>query len=181
MRYKVLNPIIIGKFNSEYNAETALDAVKEFWSKLSDKIINNIPQMGVTLEDSNGKLHHFKILEDMTSSKVIDFKIAPLYLTLPENATQSLKQKYKDLKSSKTLHGGARSHRYDTDDSPSDDEKSDELVDKFEKLHALKRNQPIVYYYYNPSIYRLDSLYIPVFAYPIAPYIEMGFSSAFWG
>lgn len=184
MEFSVINPIIVGKFKTTYKGDTPLDAVKKFWHELSNIVINTVPQMGVTLKDEDGKLYHFKITEEIPSSKLVDFKIAPMKLTLPENIVRTIHDKYNEVSTKKSMKGG-RKHRYDTDDdelSDEDDELIEKIDSKLKNATALKRHQPIIYYYYNPFIYQLAEVFMPVFTYPIAPYIEIkGFSTALWG
>jgi hypothetical protein len=71
----------------------------------------------------------------------------------------------------------------DSSSSSSDDDK---LFRKLYKIRREKYNRPVVYFHYIPSIYDfddyIDSIFIPVFTYPITPYIEIAtFSTAFWG
>ena len=85
-------------------------------------------------------------------------------------------------------------NRYDNDDSDSSDSSSSESESEddedfiYEKLKKLKMannakmyGKPIVYWWYTPTLYRLDRFYMPTLCAPLTPYVEINLSSAFLG
>ena len=64
-----------------------------------------------------------------------------------------------------------KSKKYDNSDD-SDDSDSDDFYKSIRTYRPI--NQPIYYWWYDPYIYKLDSLYIPTFYSYITPYIELG-------
>lgn len=178
--FHLINPVIVGDFQTHFTGVSPLDAAKIFWKKFSGLIVNDVPQMCFTLRENSGILHHFSVKETITTGNITDYSITPIKLALAENAVIALNETYDKM----LKQIGGKKKRYDTDDSTTDDSSSDsddELVSKFNKIkNKLRRNQPIMYYHYIPSIYNVSNLYIPTFVYPIAPYVEIGFSTAFW-
>lgn len=186
MKFDVINPVIVGRMKVEYDEHTAPDAAKKFWNDLSKIIVNDIPKTCITIKDENDKLYHYKITEQKNGKFIADFMITPID-NIDEEIAKTLIPTHEKIMS-KTQTGG-RKRRYDDDDSPSDSSSSssseslDEIVEKFELINATRKKSPVVYYYYNPAVYKKENIFIPVFTYPIIPhYMEIGsFSSAFWG
>lgn len=179
--FEVVNPAIVGIFKIRYDENSPVDAAKRFWNELSKIVINELPKSFFTLRDDNGKLYHYKVTEEKSGSNMADYMLTQI---------EKVDQKKGNLVSETfdkimaRFQKGGKKHRYtDDDDSPSESSSSDEddLTKKYEKIRSLRRKQPIVYYHYIPSIYGDDSLFIPTFIYPITPYLEIGFSTAFWG
>lgn len=179
MPFTLINPVILGKFDINYKSNSPIEAAKTYWNNLSKKITNNVPQTFFTMQDDGGKLYHFKVSENKPNSRVVDFKIEPIDLKLSANASSALVDKFNEVVAQK----GGRRHRYDTDDdSSSSDSSVDEIISKFNRHNYSRYNQPIFYYHYIPSVYydKDDTVFIPTFIYPISPFIEIGFSTAFW-
>jgi hypothetical protein len=78
--YTLVNPCILGQFNTEYKAENGLEAASQFWNDLSSFTTNNVPQLFITLQDASTKdLIHFKISEKINpKSKISDYTIEEL-------------------------------------------------------------------------------------------------------
>lgn len=173
--FEVINPIIIGTFKIKYNTKSALDAAKMFWNEMSKIVVNEMPKTYFTLRDENGKLFHFKVSEKKNGKKMVDFMITPVD-NIDKKATDVIVQAFDKIK----LQSGGNISNED-DSSSSSTSSVDEVVEKFKKINARKMKSPIVYYHYIPSVYHSENLYVPVFVYPIVPYFEIGFSTAFWG
>jgi hypothetical protein len=73
----------------------------------------------------------------------------------------------------------------DDDSDSSTTEDSDSVYDRVRLFKAKNTaQQQIAYWWYTPYLYRIDtiveSVYIPTFAVPLMPYIEISMSSAFF-
>lgn len=180
--FELVNPVIIGSFRVKYNESSAIDAAKKFWNEFSKLLVNEVPKTYFSMRDENGKLFHFKVTEEESSSNLADFMISPVVNINPK-ASELVSSNYDKMISQSG--GRHRHHIDDPDDSPSDSDDSSEsdseMIERFEKINRMKRQQPIMYYHYIPSIYGADALFIPSFAYPNQAYVEIGFSTAFWG
>lgn len=180
MKYKIVNPIIIGKFKSTYDVASPIEAAKKFWGEMSSIIMNELPETYFTMKDDSDKLHHFKVTEERSGSHMADYMISPVS-AVDEKAEKSLIPTFNKVMSG--VQKGGKKHRLDDDSSSSSsDDSISDVIDKFKRINALSKTNPIVYYHYNPLVYRTDSIFIPNFIYPnVAHYMEIGFSTAFWG
>ena len=185
MKFDVINPVIVGRLQVQYDEKSAPDAAKKFWNELAKIIVNDIPKTCITLKDENDKLYHYKITEQKSGKFLADFMITPVE-KINEEAEKSLIPTHETI-TTQTQKGG-RKRRYD--DSPSEsssssssDDSVEEIIEKFDLINATRKKSPVVYYYYNPAVYEKENIFIPVFTYPIIPhYVEIGsFSTAFWG
>lgn len=178
VKYTVVNPFMVGSFQTTYEGASALDAAKNFWGKFSSQLTNNLPSFSFTMqEDGSKKLSHFNVKEEMEGGKV-NFVISEKILTLTDAAVDKLN---KEIDSLKTQYGGRR-HR-EEDDSSSSSDTDEQIIKKFNKMNKLRfnhLNSPIVYFRYFPGLYAVDDVYIPTFITPVIPYVEVNFSTAFW-
>lgn len=183
--FEVINPIIVGKFKIKYDSDNALDAAKKFWNDMTGIIVSEIPKSFFTLRDEKGKLYHFKVTEEKSGQNIVDYMLTQIKGVAKDDEGRLMEIFDKVEQSAQT---GGRKHRYETsddDDSSISSSLSDDS-DVFENFRKMKTLHPIVYYHYVPNIYdtndKRDSLFIPVFMYPYQPsYMEVGFSTAFWG
>jgi hypothetical protein len=181
--YKLVNPYIIGKFNTTYKVENGIDAAKQFWDDLSSHTTNNMPQLCITLQrGGDNKLFHYKINEKVTTlgSKIADYTISEVKTDISETTKTAFLNEITKLKNkveqqAQNQAGGKRHsmkrERYNKDDSSSDsDSESDDYFD-FSRFKRL--SQPISYWWYNPTLYGVTRLYYPTFNVPITPYMQV--------
>jgi hypothetical protein len=177
--FELINPCIIGQFKTTYNVENGLEATKSFWNDLTPLITNNLPELIVTFQEG-GKLHHYKITEKLEGgSKTANYTINKYNNKIPSkikseflNEVSSVKNKIENMVNVQT---GGKKKRYNNDNSSSSssDSTSTEEGDDYYDFSRYKRlNQPIVYWWYTPSIYRVTRLYTPTFTVPLMPYIH---------
>jgi hypothetical protein len=175
--FELVNPCIIGQFNTTYNAENGLEATKQFWDAFNPLITNNLPELIVTLQEG-GNLHHYKISEKIESgTKTANFsiseyntKVAPKVKTEFLNEVNSVKDKMNKLINTQT---GGKHKRYKLDKSSSSSSISTEEGESYYDFSRYKRlNQPILYWWYTPYLYRVNRIYTPTFNVPLMPYIH---------
>jgi hypothetical protein len=175
--FEIVNPVIVGTFKTKYNTDSSMDAAKHFWNNFTKLTANETPVSFFSIKDNDNKLYHFKVTEEKSSNNTADYMISQLNNINKKNSNIIMKI-FNDIMSN--THSGGNLHRDDSSSSSSSSS-SDELVNRFNKLRMMQHNQIIGYYHYIPSIYGNTSVFIPSFIYPIqAPYIELGFSTAFW-
>ena len=181
--YTLVNPCILGQFNTEYKAENGLEAASQFWNDLSSFTTNNVPQLFITLQDSATKdLVHYKISEKINpKSKISDYTIEEINVDVKPadkktflKGVTDVKDKVSKLVSKQT--GGAaekdKKPRKRYDDSSSTSSMSDD--DEYFNFRKYKRmTQPISYWWYTPYLYNQPSIFIPTFNVPIIPYVEL--------
>ena len=183
--FKLVNPLIIGQFNTEYKAENGLEAISQFWNDLSTHLTNNVPNLYVTLKDGQNNLSHYKIEEKLSGgSKITDFNISEFKLNLSQKAQHKFIEKVESFeqktntKIAKQLGGAkakqsrdSKDKRYKDSSSSSSDSSDDEDYYNFSKYKRL--TQPISMWYYAPTLYNVDSVFIPTFVSPIVPYVKL--------
>ncbi len=180
--FKLVNPLILGQFNTEYKAESGIDAISQFWNNLSTHITNNMPALFVTIKNEKNELSHYKISEKIKGgSKITDYTISEVDNKMSEKETEQFlkeienyKQKtnskiQRQAKQSGGVKGSKRSR--DKDSSSSSDSSSEDDYYNFTKYRRL--TQPIAMWYYTPSIYKVSSVFIPTFNIPIVPYVKI--------
>ena len=183
--FKLVNPLIIGQFNTEYKSENGLEAISQFWNDLSTHLTNNLPNLYVTLKDGQNNLSHYKIEEKLSGgSKITDFNISEFKLNLSQKAQQKFIEKVESFekktntKIAKQLGGAkakqsreSKDKRYKDSSSSSSDSSDEEDYYNFSKYKRL--TQPISMWYYAPTLYNVDSVFIPTFVNPIVPYVKL--------
>lgn len=196
--YKLVNPVILGQMNTEYRSENAVVAAQQFWNDLSTHISGNVPHFYFSLQQQGGnkKVTHFKVSEKVGNNKIASFSIDEFKPKLSEKALNeyldvSTKFQKKTMNIIEKQVGGAddkkdekkdekkeiskpRRNRYDEKDSSSDCSDSDyDCKDYFDFRRYRRLTQPISYWWYNPYMYRVKSVFTPTFVAPIVPYTEI--------
>ena len=191
--YQLVNPYIQGKFKTEIKALNSQEAANLFYNNLSKHFNNSIPQFNFTIQKGTnfkGKYYHFQVKEIRKDDEV-SFSINELnienndtsldkFKTKLENFKSKFNQKGGKKKSSKKKSSKKKSNLDDSESSESSKSESSDSISDFATENIYKRakkylpvNQPIYYWWYDPYVYRLDSVYIPTFYSYITPYIEL--------
>jgi hypothetical protein len=182
--YRLVNPHIEGGLNKKMKAKNSQEAANEFYKNLAEHFNNSVRQFNFTIQkgsSGDGPMYHFQVKEKR-SKDVVDFTITPLKIRGEAELVSKFKQKLANFKTKFNHQDGGKKHKKskkskDSSDSSSDsDSDSDsDLTEKYYK-HARKylpNNQPIYYWWYDPYLYRMDSLYMPTFYSYVTPYIEL--------
>jgi hypothetical protein len=187
--FTLINPQIVGNYNTTFSGKNAESAAEAAWLSLSKHITNNVPQFAMTLKGGGSQLHHFLVKESADgTSKLADYTIQSVESSM--SAQQEKNLIAHSSKMAKLSHddeqSGGRKHRkhHDDDDDDSSSSSSSDSDDLYEKVKLFKYrrlNQPFVYWWYNPLIYKVDSFYIPTFSLPLTPYVEINVNSSFLG
>ena len=202
--YRLVNPVILGSFDQEYNADTPLEAASMFWDKLTNGkyLVNSLPKFHFTMSGGN-KLHHYSVKEEiLDDTKTAKWHLSEMPLELTSKQEDLFMKEVEKAKNPMTQSGGKRKnkkskknrqlqrHRYEkeneddssssssssssmSDDSSSSDSDSDEDM-VLNNILTKRMRDPISYWWYTPSIYRLKRNYInypPVFIAPNKPYV----------
>jgi hypothetical protein len=178
--YNLLNPTILGEFKNQVEASTSNEAAKIFYTNLSQHFNNAVPSFHFTIQkghSGNGKYYHFAVNEKREKNNVT-FKIKSMKNIETSHAAMApFIEKLEKFKAKIDQGGGKKKHRKSKkskkyDDSDDSDSDSDDFYNSIRSYRPV--NQPIYYWWYDPYIYKLDSLYIPTFYSYITPYIELG-------
>jgi hypothetical protein len=185
--YILVNPHIEGNFKSKIKAKNSNEASNIFYKNLSEHFNNSVPQFHFTIQkgsSGDGSYTHFQVKESRTENEV-SFKVKQMNIAGDQESMQSFKSRLEKFKAKFNQDGGKKdkSHRKsskhskkgkdssDSSDSSDWDESSDNFYRRAKSY--LPVNQPIYYWWYDPYVYRLDSLYIPTFYSYVTPYIEL--------
>ena len=176
--YSLLNPYISGDFKSNVKARNSLEAANILYKKLSEHFNNSVPKFHFTIQKGHGKYYHFKVNEKRQNNEV-SFSLQPYLLEGTINMDKfiekltifknKINQKGGESKNNKKHH---KKHHKKDDSSTDSSTDSDDFY-KIERSYIPLVNQPFYYWWYDPYVYRLDSLWIPTFYSYITPYIEI--------
>lgn len=179
--YVLVNPYIEGSFKSKIKARNSQEAAKMIYTNLSEHFNNSVPAFHFTLQkgtSSNGKMYHFKVSEEREDDTV-SFSIKPLTLKNEDSINNEFKGRLEDIKNKLSQDGGKhssknRSKRHDSSDSDSDLSSSDDYYRRA-RSYPYVPSYPFNYWWYDPSVYRLDSVFMPTFYSTSSPlYYQVG-------
>ncbi len=174
--YVLVNPYIQGEFKNTIKAENSTLAAKIFYKNLSEHFNNAVPKFYFTIQkgtSGKGKYYHFQSKEKRANDEVT-FTIKP-YNILNENM-DSFKERLTKFKN-KIQKGGdshkkhKKHHKHDSSESDSDSSDSEQYIKNISTYTPLV-NQPIYYWWYDPYVYKLDSVFIPTFYAYVTPLVE---------
>jgi hypothetical protein len=177
--YVLVNPYVQGEFNNTINAKNSVEAAREFYKGLSEHFNNAVPKFYFTIQkggSGKGKYYHFKVKE-LRKKNNVSFTLEP-YNVLGNVDTESFSTRLNNFKNKFAQSGGKKKSKKSKKDSSSEsdsDSDSDTSSDDYKRINTLIStvNQPIYYWWYDPSIYRLDTYYIPTFYAYVTPVIEI--------
>ncbi len=165
--YHLVNPYIQGNFDTKIKAKNSNEAANIFYTGLSEHFNNSVNKFYFSIQkgsSGDGKLYHYEVKEERNNNEV-DISIKKF-----EGKTNNDKFKNKLGEIKSKLDGGSKKHRKHkkhSDDSSSDsDSSSDIYITK-----SVSLSQPITYWWYDPYLYNLKSVYVPTFYSYITPYI----------
>jgi len=169
------NPYIEGSFKSKIKARNSQEAAKMIYTNLSEHFNNSVPKFHFTIQkgtSSKGKIYHFKVSEERDNDTV-SFSIKPLTLKNEDSINKEFKGRLEDIKNKLNQDGGKHSskhrskhHSKDHDSSDSDSSDSDSSSDDYyrrAKTYPYVPSYPFNYWWYDPYVYRLDSVFMPTF------------------
>jgi len=190
--YVLVNPYIQGEFKNIIKSKNSIEAGREFYKSLSEHFNNAVPKFYFTIQkggSGKGKYYHFKVKE-LRKKNDVSFSLEPYDIlgdvnidafanrlsTFKDKIAQSGGKK-KSKKHKKSKHKSDKSESDSDFDSDSDSD-SDSLFDSsddYKRVNSLIStiDQPIYYWWYDPSIYRLNTYYIPTFYAYVTPVIEI--------
>ena len=177
--YILVNPHIEGNFKSKIKAKNSQEASNIFYKNLSEHFNNFVPKFHFSIQKGSsgeGKFYHFEVKEQM-ENKEVTFKVRPMNVKGEEDAITSFKAKLDNFKAKINQDGGKIKSKKSKKRTKSDDDDSD-FEDSSEDFYRRAKSyiptaQPIYYWWYDPYLYRLDSVYIPTFYAYVKPYIEL--------
>ncbi len=167
--YHLVNPLIQGTFETKMKARNSNEAANLFYSGLSEHFNNSVNKFYFTIQKGSGgdgNLYHYEVNEVRDNNEV-SFNIKKF--DKKTNNTK-FKKRLEDVKMK--LAGGSKSrksHKKKDDDSDSSSDSSSDMY--ITKSKTLTLTQPITYWWYDPYLYNLKSVYVPTFYSYITPFI----------
>jgi hypothetical protein len=182
--YKLINPQIKGnKFKTSIKANNSNDAAKQIYTSLSEHFNNSIPEFNFTISKNKKKLYHFQVHETRENkNNEVSFQIKKLNFVPTEQQLNQFNEnvklfneKFIDIEGGK--HKKHKKHK-DSDSSSIEsylDSDSEKIYKRIKKYLPIE--QPIYYWWYDPYIYNLKTVYIPTFHSFVTPYIQLSLIS----
>ena len=180
--YVLVNPYVQGEFKNSIKAKNSIEAGREFYKALSEHFNNAVPKFYFTIQkggSGKGKHYHFKVKEQRKNNNV-SFTLEPYdilgdvnidaFSTRLNNFKNKIAQSGGKKKGKKSKNVSESSESSDSDSSSSDD---------YKRINNLITtiDQPIYYWWYDPSIYRLQTYYVPTFYAYVTPVIEINLNN----
>jgi hypothetical protein len=166
--YVLVNPYIEGSFKSKIKARNSQEAAKMIYTNLSEHFNNSVPKFHFTIQkgtSSNGKMYHFKVSEEREDDTV-SFSIKPLTLKNEDAINREFKGRLDDIKNKLNQDGGKhrskRHSKHDISDSSDSDDSSDDYYRRA-RSYPYVPSYPFNYWWYDPYVYSLDSVFMPTF------------------
>ena len=176
--YVLVNPSITGQFKSEIKAKNSIEAAQKFYKNLSEHFNNSVPKFYFSIhkgQSGSGKYYHFEVNENKNNNEV-DFSIQSYKVN---NANmKKFSSKLESFKNKIAQTGGKKkNHKPDDSESISStdsdfDFKSDNVYNTL-RTYVPVNNQPFYYWWYDPYVYNLNSLWVPTFYSYVTPYIHI--------
>ena len=192
--YTLVNPYIQGNFKSEIKAQNSHEAANNFYEEISKYFNNSVPEFNFSLikgkKKHTNKYYHFQVKE-LRKEDEVSFVINELHVEDNEKLINNFNEKLENFKLKFNQDGGdkkskkskKKSKKSKKDDSDSSSESISDILSDFDTENIYRRarrylplNQPINYWWYDPYLYRLDSVYMPTFYSYVTPYIELSLS-----
>jgi hypothetical protein len=174
--YLMVNPHIEGDFKKKIKAKNSKEAAQKFYKELSGHFSNAVPTFHFTIQkggSGSGNHYHFEVTENRKDQKV-DFNIRKIDLKDELKVLDKFKNRrskwLKEFQAGGKKKSSKKSKKDDSSDSS--DSSSDEAFIKRAKKNSIY-NQPLYYWWYDPYLYSLDTVYVPTFYSYVTPYIQL--------
>tara|TARA_B110000908_G_scaffold172389_1_gene239509 strand:+ start:1592 stop:2122 length:531 start_codon:yes stop_codon:yes gene_type:complete len=168
--YQLINPHIEGDMKTKVKAKNSVEGAKMIYTLLSEHFNNNLPKFNFTIQKGSsgkGKYYSFQTKE-MRNGEDIKFSIKPVSIKNEKKNYQSMMKNINHFKEDINKTGG----EITKDDL---DEVMDDSSDYYRKASTYVPviNHPINYFFYDPGLYKMKSLFIPTFYSYLTPFISI--------
>lgn len=178
-KYKLVNPYIKGEFETKLDAKNSIEAAKVFYKNLSEHFNNSVPKFYFTIQkggSGTGKFYHFEVKEKKTDDEV-NYSIQPYEIKGEEKAIEQFVENFDKFKG-RFNGGGKKTSKKSKKGSRRSSKRSDSSDDEYDfyreaKSYVPVTSQPLYYMYYDPLVYRLNSIYMPTYYAYASPYVEL--------
>lgn len=168
--YRLINPHIEGDMKTKIKAKNSVEAAKIIYTNLSEHFNNNLPKFNFTIQKGSsgkGKYYSFQTKE-IRNGEDIKFNIKPVSIKNEKKSYKNMILNINKFKKDINKTGGKITK-----------EDLDEVIDDSSDYYTRAAtyvpviNHPINYFFYDPSLYKLNSLFIPTFYSYITPLISI--------
>ena len=188
--YNLVNPHIKGQMEISIKAKNSQVAATELYKSLSEHFNNSVPSFYFTIQkggSGNGKYYHYKINETRHKNEVkynitelqLDNSNMDTFKTKLENIKSKTDENQEGGKKKKKKHSKKKKNRKkseDTTDSSSSEES--DVNDVYLKVRKYHYTEPIYYWWYDPSIYNISTVFMPSFYPYLSPLTEVSIFAA---
>jgi hypothetical protein len=172
--------------DTEIKSNNSMKAAKDFYKNLSQHFNNNIPKFYFTIQKGGGdtgKYYHFVVKENKTNDEV-KFNIEPYVIPQDSKSIKNFETKLSSFKSKFNQFGGRKNSKKNSKKSSKksmsrsrldDSSELDSSEDFYKNAQTYRPTivPPLYYWWYDPSIYKLDSIFIPTFYSYTTPYLQI--------
>jgi hypothetical protein len=178
INFELVNPYIEGNFKKIFSDNNSILAAQKCYINLSKYIRNPMPKFYYTLRDmKSGQYHHFIVKEKANKNNNASYKIEEINI---DNNKKELEQFENNINEFRNKKGGLYIPENDNDDDDLFEEDTELYKSHYNNIYNHRKDQPILYYWYDPYIYKINTLYIPHFVLPLTPLVQVNLSSAFF-
>jgi hypothetical protein len=181
--YRLVNPHIEGDFKGKLKANNSMLAARAFYKSLSQHFNNNIPKFYFTIQkggSGKGKYYHF-IVKESKEDEDVKFNIQPYSIPNDTESLSSFENKLSAFKSKFNQQGGKKpkQSKQSKKSTKKIDDSSDSELDSSDDFYARAQTYrpvvapPLYYWWYDPQVYKLDSIFIPTFYSYVTPYLHI--------
>ena len=184
--YKLVNPYIHGDFTTSLKAQNSVTAAKSFYKSLSEHFNNNIPKFYFTIQkggSGSGKYYHFVVKEKKGKNDEVKFNVEQYDLESDASSLAAFKSKLNAFQNKFEQAGGkkggkkgskkaTKKSKKSLDDSDSDLDSSEDFYRRAQTYQPVV-TPPLYYWWYDPGVYKLSSVFIPTFYSYVTPYIQL--------
>jgi hypothetical protein len=181
--YKLVNPYIQGDFTTSLKAQNSVMAAKNFYKSLSEHFNNSIPKFYFTIQkggSGSGKYYHFVVKEKKGKKDEVTFNVEQYNVESTESELSAFKSKLNAFQNKFEQAGGkkkgskkgAKKSKKVVDDSDSDLDSSEDFYRRAQTYQPVV-TPPLYYWWYDPAVYKLSSVFIPTFYSYVTPYIQL--------
>ena len=188
--YNLVNPHIKGQMEISIKAKNSQVAATELYKSLSEHFNNSVPSFYFTIQkggSGNGKYYHYKINETRNKNEVkynitelqLDNSNMDTFKTKLENIKTKTDENQEGGNKKKKKHSKKKKNRKkseDTTDSSSSEES--DVDDVYLKVRKYHYTEPIYYWWYDPSIYNISTVFMPSFYPYLSPLTEVSIFAA---
>ena len=178
VQYTLVNPSINGEISVNTNSKNSVEAANFFYNEMSQYFNNHVPNFMFSFQKggSNGKLYHYRVTETRNDNQV-DFKLKEQSINDEERLNQfrTRLQNHQNKQAGGNKHRKSKKSKKDdsSDDMSDSSDSSDVSSDDYLMGTSNNYSRSIYYWWYDPYVYNMESLFLPTFYSYVTPYVEL--------